>query len=67
MSPLEPIAAEPDRDRVAAGDRGRPDRGDELVGPRGATRLLAGDHVYVFLPPEEIGFVTLLFGANQMD
>ncbi|HVS65344.1 MAG TPA: potassium/proton antiporter [Thermoanaerobaculia bacterium] len=42
-------------------------RGDELVGPRGATRLLAGDHVYVFSPPEEIGFVTLLFGANQMD
>jgi cell volume regulation protein A len=42
-------------------------RGDELVAPRGMTRLQAGDHLYVFTPPEEIGLVTLLFGASQMD
>ncbi|HVS14022.1 MAG TPA: potassium/proton antiporter [Thermoanaerobaculia bacterium] len=42
-------------------------RGDELVAPRGATRFQAGDHVYVFSPPEELGLLTLLFGANEMD
>lgn len=42
-------------------------RGEELIAPRGATRLLAGDHVYVFCPPEERVLITLLFGAHQDD
>jgi potassium/hydrogen antiporter len=42
-------------------------RGDELVAPRGATRFQAGDHVYVFSPPGELGLLTLLFGANELD
>ena len=40
-------------------------RGEELIAPRGATHLLAGDHVYVFCPPEERGLIALLFGAHE--
>lgn len=37
-------------------------RGVELVGPRGHTVLEAGDHLYVFCKPEDLGLVRLIFG-----
>lgn len=42
-------------------------RGEELIAPRGATHLLAGDHVYVFCPSAERGLIALLFGAHDED
>lgn len=39
-------------------------RGKELLAARGNTRLLAGDHVYVFLRPEDEPFIGLLFGGT---
>jgi cell volume regulation protein A len=42
-------------------------RGDELIAPRGATRFVAGDHVYVFSPPADRPLLTLLFGAQEED
>jgi cell volume regulation protein A len=42
-------------------------RGKELVPPRGPTVLLADDHVYVFVRPEEKGLVQLLFGQLEED
>jgi cell volume regulation protein A len=40
-------------------------RGHELVPPRGPTVLLPGDHVYVFVRPDEKGLVHLLFGREE--
>jgi cell volume regulation protein A len=40
-------------------------RGDQLVAPRGPTRLEPGDHVYVFCRPEDRAFLQLLFGQEQ--
>lgn len=40
-------------------------RGNELVPPRGPTVLKPGDHVYVFVRPEEKGLVQLLFGRQE--
>lgn len=37
-------------------------RGDELIAPRGDTRLQPQDHVYVFCRPEDRAYVELLFG-----
>jgi len=42
-------------------------RGHELVPPRGQTVLRSGDHVYVFVRPEEKGLVQLLFGRLEED
>jgi cell volume regulation protein A len=42
-------------------------RGRELVAARGRTVLQPGDHVYVFAPPEEKGFVQLLFGRAEAE
>jgi len=39
-------------------------RGRELIAPRGATELLAGDHVYVFCRPEDRGLMQLMFGQS---
>ena len=40
-------------------------RGRELVAARGRTVLKPGDHVYLFTPPDEKGFVQLLFGRQE--
>jgi cell volume regulation protein A len=40
-------------------------RGRDVVAARGRTTLQPGDHVYVFAPPEEKGFVQLLFGRAE--
>jgi len=40
-------------------------RGRDLVAARGHTVLAPGDHVYVFTPPEEKGFVQLMFGRQE--
>lgn len=40
-------------------------RGDELVAARGATRLIAGDHVYVFCNSADEAFIGLLFGKTM--
>jgi cell volume regulation protein A len=40
-------------------------RGRDLVAARGRTVLEPGDHVYVFAPPAEKGFVQLLFGRQE--
>ena len=42
-------------------------RGRELVAARGRTVLQPGDHVYVFAPPEDRGFVQLLFGRAEAE
>jgi potassium/hydrogen antiporter len=42
-------------------------RGRELVAARGRTVLQPGDHVYVFAPPDEKGFVQLLFGRAEAE
>jgi cell volume regulation protein A len=42
-------------------------RGRELVAARGRTVLQPGDHVYVFAPQEERGFVQLLFGRAEAE
>jgi potassium/hydrogen antiporter len=39
-------------------------RGRELIAPRGATDLRAGDHVYVFCRPEDRGLMQLMFGQQ---
>lgn len=38
-------------------------RGEELIAARGATRLQAGDHVYVFCRAEDRAFIELMFGS----
>jgi potassium/hydrogen antiporter len=40
-------------------------RGSDVIAPRGATRLEVGDHVCVFVKPEERGLVDLLFGLEE--
>ncbi|HEY7957084.1 MAG TPA: potassium/proton antiporter [Polyangia bacterium] len=40
-------------------------RGEELIAPRGATRLSAGDHVYIFCRRKDRGFLQLLFGQAE--
>jgi cell volume regulation protein A len=40
-------------------------RGAELIAPRGGTRLLPGDHVYVLCRPEEQPDVKLMFGQLE--
>lgn len=40
-------------------------RGAELIPPRGHTRLLPHDHVYVFCRSEDLGLIQLLFGASE--
>jgi cell volume regulation protein A len=40
-------------------------RGRELIAPRGATELQAGDHVYVFCRPEDGGLMQLMFGQRE--
>jgi cell volume regulation protein A len=42
-------------------------RGDELVPPKGNTRLQMGDHVYVFCSPEDLDLVRLLFGSPESE
>lgn len=37
-------------------------RGSELIAPRGNTKLLDGDHVYVFCRPQDRGLMQLMFG-----
>ena len=40
-------------------------RGQRLIAPRGTTVLEAGDHVHLFCPPEDAGFLALLFGRPE--
>ena len=40
-------------------------RGRELVAARGRTVLTPGDHVHVFTPPGDKGFVQLMFGRQE--
>jgi cell volume regulation protein A len=42
-------------------------RGEELVAPRGNTKLDSGDHVYVFVRPEDVGLMNLIFGQQEAD
>jgi cell volume regulation protein A len=42
-------------------------RGQELIAPRGGTRLEPGDHVYVFSRPEDKPFLHLLFGREEQE
>jgi cell volume regulation protein A len=42
-------------------------RGDELIAPRGDTRLQSQDHVYVFCRPEDRAYMELLFGRPLED
>jgi hypothetical protein len=35
------------------------------VAPRGDTRLLPGDHVYVFAQAEDRGLIQLMFGRPE--
>ncbi|HEX6631129.1 MAG TPA: potassium/proton antiporter, partial [Gemmatimonadaceae bacterium] len=37
-------------------------RGQQLIAPRGATELCAGDHLYIFARPEDRPFIQLMFG-----
>lgn len=41
-------------------------RGSSLLVADGATRLRAGDHVYVLAPPDAVPLVQLLFGAPML-
>lgn len=40
-------------------------RGDEMIPPKGTTRLLPGDHVYVVARPEDRDFMHLMFGRAE--
>jgi cell volume regulation protein A len=42
-------------------------RGEQLLAARGDTRLLAGDHVYVFCQPGDKLFIEFLFGRSDSD
>lgn len=42
-------------------------RGDELIAPKGDTRLQAGDHLFVFGQKEDRAFLELLFGHRGED
>ncbi len=41
-------------------------RGNELIAPKGMTRLEAGDHIYVIATEEDKAFVQLLFGRPDV-
>lgn len=40
-------------------------RGNDLVAPKGSTRLEPGDHLFVFCKPEDRPFVELLLGHHE--
>ena len=40
-------------------------RGQELIAPKGDTRLEIGDHAYVLTRPDAVGMVQLLFGRPE--
>jgi cell volume regulation protein A len=40
-------------------------RGDRVIAPRGGTRLEDGDHVCVFVTPEDRAFLDLVFGRAE--
>ena len=40
-------------------------RGQELVVPKGNTVLMSGDHVYVFVRPEDRAMIQLMFGRPE--
>ncbi|WP_373048661.1 potassium/proton antiporter [Vulgatibacter sp.] len=40
-------------------------RGNEMIAPKGQTRLDPGDHVYVFCRPTDRPFVQLMFGRTE--
>jgi cell volume regulation protein A len=40
-------------------------RGEELVPPKGQTRLEPGDHVYVFSRTDDLPYIQLLFGRPE--
>mgnify|MGYP001284949915 CR=1 FL=1 len=40
-------------------------RGNEMIAPKGQTRLEPGDHVYVFCQPDDRPFVQLMFGRPE--
>jgi cell volume regulation protein A len=40
-------------------------RGTEMIAPKGQTKLLQGDHVYVFCRPDDRPFVQLMFGRTE--
>jgi NhaP-type Na+/H+ and K+/H+ antiporter len=42
-------------------------RGDQLVAPKGGTRLEPGDHVYVVAQEEDRPFIQLTFGRPEED
>jgi potassium/hydrogen antiporter len=42
-------------------------RGNELVPPKGDTRLEAGDHVYVFSRTEDLPLIQLIFGQPESE
>jgi cell volume regulation protein A len=42
-------------------------RGHELIAPRGSTRLLAGDHVYLLVRPEDESLLYLIFGRPESE
>jgi cell volume regulation protein A len=42
-------------------------RGNELIPPKGDTRLEAGDHVYVFSRTEDLALIQLIFGQPESE
>jgi len=42
-------------------------RGQELIAPKGDTRLTPGDHVYILARPEDVPFIQLMFGRPEGD
>ncbi len=42
-------------------------RGDELIAPKGPTVLAAEDHVYVFCQAEDLPFLKLVFGQQELE
>jgi cell volume regulation protein A len=42
-------------------------RGDELIAPKGGTRLVNGDHVYVFARAADEPFIRLMFGRPESE
>jgi NhaP-type Na+/H+ and K+/H+ antiporter len=41
------------------------ERAGALIAPSGATRVEAGDYVYVIAPPEDRSHIELLFGRPE--
>jgi cell volume regulation protein A len=40
-------------------------RGEQLIPPKGSTRLLPGDHVYLVVLPEDRPLIQLMFGRQE--